>query len=261
MTQVKTFTTWGCRIEKEGWDCIWAAPVVSRSASLQTGQAEPELSSRGWQRLLGGLSHHLGRAAGTFLGCERSSQQWYLSELHWCAFSPWPSLIFIFTRHWLGTSVYLQTHSSLFPAVPTAQSKPEGGTAGLESWSDFEILAGPLFFLACTRALEGSSEMFPRVCNGPCLLSTSAWPISRVPVQWVESWKEYTKEAVLVSPAPFLQPLRVARTAYRRISASRSEVLLHKWLRSLLNKIAGEVWCVSLMDHPWKETTQLQLWC
>lgn len=239
MTQVKTLPHEGAELKRKAGVVSGQFLLYQEMHLRRQGEAQPELNSRGWQRLLGGLSHHLGRAVGTFLGCERSSQQWDLSELHWCA-----SLIFIFTCHWpRNISVSVDT-------VPCSQlsqlliARTEGGTALLEGWSQFEVLTGPVFFLACTRALEGSSEMFPRVCNGPSLQSTSAWPISRVPVQWVMSWKEYTKEVALVSPAPFLQPLRVARTAYRRISASRSEVLLQKWLRSLLNKLADEVWCI-----------------
>lgn len=157
MTQVKTFCT-RCRIEKEGWDYIWPAAVVSRNKFLpkwqrlvwpyRQGQAQPELNSRGWQRLQGRLSYHLGRAVGTFLGCERSSQQWDLSELHWCAFSPWALLIFIFTCHWPGNiSASIERQ---FPVLSCPSciyiARTESGAAVLEGWSDSGVLAGPFVF-------------------------------------------------------------------------------------------------------------------
>lgn len=154
---------------------------------------------------------------------------------------------------------------TLLPAVPAAYGQKGAQQFYRDGviWGSLQVLG---FFWHALEHLKATLRCFPGLqwalpavhfsmanSQGPCAVS--------------HELKGIHEEVVLVSPAPFLQPLRVARTAYRRISASRSEVLLQKWLRSLLNKLAGkvdrEVWCIKSyrMDHPWKEITQLQLWC
>lgn len=260
MIQVKTFTTWGCRIEKEGWDCIWAAPVVSRSHPCRQGQAEPELNSRGWQRLLGGLSHHLERAVRTSLGCERSSRQWDLSELHWCAFSPWASLIFIFTCHWPGTISVSADRQ--FP-VPSCPNCAEQDRRRDSSFRGMEWFWGPCRSFVLSGMYQSTWRQLWDVSQGvQWALPAEHFSMAHFqgPCAVSHELKGIHKRGCSCLSCPLSTASESGQDSIQEDKCKQEWSPAPEVIEKPV-KLAGEVWCISLMDHPWKETTQLQLWC
>lgn len=272
LTQVQTFTTWGWRIGKEGWDYIWPAPVVSRNAPLQkkqqrlvrghrltmqtgtgTVRAEPRrvAETAGWAQSPQEEQQGLPLLLALPGGCGRSLRQWDLSELHWCAFRSCALLISRFMCCWSGSMsvpVGRQFPVHSYPSCICLARSERGGTAVWKRQSDFLDPCRSLPFLWHElEHLEVSSKMCSVSHNGPCTVRFSMAHLQRPCAVFSRARRSIQNGLFWLLLPPFYS-LRAVRTAYERLSASRSQVLPQEWLRSLLNELAGrgdwKVWCV-----------------
>lgn len=227
MTQIKTLPHEGAELKRKAGIVYLASSCCIKKCI----SADRDRHSQSW-------TQEGGRAVGTFLGCERNSQQWDVSELHWCAFSP--SLIFIFTCHWPG-NISVSVDSSLFPAVPTAHSKDRrrhSTSRGI--LRSLQVLCS---FWHAPEHLKAALRCFPGCAMGPACraLQHGPFPGSLCSESWAE--KNTQKRLLLSLLPPFYslwewpgQPIGGEVEAGVK-SCSRSD-----W--EVLNKLAGEVWCI-----------------